>query len=348
MKQTSQKYPQEKHEFKMKTMTSNEYLEKARKKANRVEILAEELKRLIRDNEHDNQRLERLTQRKKTLEENLERMSDMAKHSSLAENNKKLLAYIENPMDFDVIGAEKYQSKMSELRILINEIIVFTSLNERAMVTEMGHQEAEFCARLCDAIKARKLLATASLEAQQTVEDLMKRRADLWEAVSQLESQVEFYESETWLCKTENRRLSDAINKKTREPKVFDCEQKHLAEKRKEPPHQPKDFEQILKPAKTQTGSQKSSTSRSRTSSSLLSLLDNKSSIPHSSLLSYSEQCSTSCQTEVLSMDSLKKVAARSTCPMHGNKASSQPSTVPFDLMAIVRKALGEEFQASL
>lgn len=106
----------------------------------------------------------------------------------------------------EVIYGEAFRNKMCHLKVLLNEIIVRTSFNEKAMCQEIGHQEAEFENRLKEAIQGRTVLIRKTEEAQKNCELLIREQANVYEDVRELEENIEKFDAARWLLNVEKRR----------------------------------------------------------------------------------------------------------------------------------------------
>uniref|UniRef100_A0A8R1IK14 Uncharacterized protein n=1 Tax=Caenorhabditis japonica TaxID=281687 RepID=A0A8R1IK14_CAEJA len=112
----------------------------------------------------------------------------------------------------DVIYGEAFRKKMCHLKVLLNEIIVRTSINEKAMCKEIGHQEGEFENRLKEAIYGRSRANLKVEEAQAKCEVMIREQANLYEDVRELEENLEKYGASRWLLNVEKRRVADILD----------------------------------------------------------------------------------------------------------------------------------------
>ncbi|CAI2348299.1 unnamed protein product [Caenorhabditis sp. 36 PRJEB53466] len=193
-------------------------IEYTRQKLVRIEQMNEQLRKLGKANKNSEEKLDRLLKRKESLELDVARLSDASMRAE-PEIGADILHSIEEPMDMEVIYGEDFRNKMSHLKVLLNEIIVRTSFNEKAMCKEIGHQEAEFENRLKEAIFGRDVLSRKKEEAQQKCEESIREQANLYEDVRELEENIEKFDASRWLLNVEKRRVSDILDRTKREPK---------------------------------------------------------------------------------------------------------------------------------
>uniref|UniRef100_A0A8R1DSK7 Uncharacterized protein n=1 Tax=Caenorhabditis japonica TaxID=281687 RepID=A0A8R1DSK7_CAEJA len=180
--------------------------------------MGEQLRKLNRANRNSEEKLERLVKRKESLELDIARLADATMRAE-PEVGTELLNSIEEPMDMDVIYGEAFRKKMCHLKVLLNEIIVRTSINEKAMCKEIGHQEGEFENRLKEAIYGRARANRKVEEAQAKCEVMIREQANLYEDVRELEENLEKYGASRWLLNVEKRRVADILDRTKREPK---------------------------------------------------------------------------------------------------------------------------------
>ncbi|EGT34657.1 hypothetical protein CAEBREN_00735 [Caenorhabditis brenneri] len=218
-------------------MASNDYnmdvetqrrIEYTRQKVIRIEQMNEQLRKLTKSNKSSEEKLERLLKRKESLELDVTRLADASMRAE-PEVGAELLRSIEEPMEVDMIYGEAYREKMCHLKVLLNEIIVRTSINEKAMCEEIGHQEAEFENRLKESINGRSLLTRKTDEAQKKYEELLREQANVYEDVREMEENIEKFDASRWLLNVEKRRVSDILDRTKREPKTgIDCRKPYI------------------------------------------------------------------------------------------------------------------------
>uniref|UniRef100_A0A1I7TMB7 Coiled-coil domain-containing protein 83 n=1 Tax=Caenorhabditis tropicalis TaxID=1561998 RepID=A0A1I7TMB7_9PELO len=203
-------------------------IEYTRQKVVKIEQMDEQLRKLNKSNRSSEEKLERLLKRKESLELDVARLNDASMRAE-PEVGAELLRSIEEPMEVDMIYGEAYCEKMCHLKVLLNEIIVRTSINEKAMCEEIGHQEAEFENRLKDAINGRALLRRKTDEAQEKYESLLREQANVYEDVREMEENIEKFDASRWLLNVEKRRVSDILDRTKREPKIgIDCRKPYI------------------------------------------------------------------------------------------------------------------------
>ncbi|CAP35831.1 Protein CBG18358 [Caenorhabditis briggsae] len=193
-------------------------IEYTRQKVMRIEQMNEQLRKLTKANKNSEEKLERLLKRKDSLELDVARLADASMRAE-PELGAELMHSIEEPMEVDILYGEAHREKMGHLKVLLNEIIVNTSFNEKAMCKEIGHQEAEFENRLRAAIKTRTSMSLKTDEAQKRNEMLLREQANLYEDVQEMETNIEKFDAARWLLNVEKRRVSDILDRTKREPK---------------------------------------------------------------------------------------------------------------------------------
>ncbi|CAI5452260.1 unnamed protein product [Caenorhabditis angaria] len=195
-------------------------LEYTRQKLLRIEQLNEQLKKVRKLNTANEEKLERLEIRRVSLEKDASRLASVSLQNEALLDCELLKSMDDNPRDMEMICAEQFKVKMSQLKSLLNEIIVRTCFNEKAMCTEIGHQESEFELRLNEAIQQRKIEMKKSETFQEKARILLIEQANLYENVKTLEGNQEKFEASKWLLNVEKRRLSDILDRTKREPKL--------------------------------------------------------------------------------------------------------------------------------
>ncbi|KAF1762183.1 hypothetical protein GCK72_010445 [Caenorhabditis remanei] len=196
-------------------------IEYTRQKLMRIEQMNEQLRKLSKANKNSEEK-------KDSLELDVARLTDAAMRTE-PDVGKELMHSIEEPLEVDMVYGEAYREKMCHLKVLLNEIIVRTSFNEKAMCKEIGHQEAEFENRLRETISTRTSLSLKTDEAQKKYEMLVREQANLYEDVQEMEGNIEKFDASRWLLNVEKRRVSDILDRTKREPKTgIDCRKPYI------------------------------------------------------------------------------------------------------------------------
>ncbi|KJH41463.1 hypothetical protein DICVIV_12563 [Dictyocaulus viviparus] len=185
----------------------------------RVELCGRRLRRLIDENEKNEDRLQQMRKRAATLDCDLKRRLSIGKYGN-PEVEGVILRELEKPLDYEIETAGNFQKKMAHVRHLMAKLLVRTSLNEWAAQQEMAEQEREVTARIRDASNARQMLRDVLMESKKKAEGAMIERKNRYEELQRLECQYETCAAGAWLAITERNRLSDRLAILTKQPYI--------------------------------------------------------------------------------------------------------------------------------
>ncbi|ETN80342.1 hypothetical protein NECAME_18024, partial [Necator americanus] len=167
-----------------------------------VELAGRRLRRLVNETRKNEERLNHMRRRQKTLESDLVRRLEIEKSGTPGVDGE-VLRELEKPLDYEIETAQQFQTRMAHVRHLMAELLVRTNLNEWAAQTELAEQESEVTAKIRDACKARNMLREALLESKTKAEEAMAERKDRYEELQTLEAHLEVCTAEVWLATTE-------------------------------------------------------------------------------------------------------------------------------------------------